>query len=74
MELRILTEGMYTRDDIHRLQETVAKGEAHLNLTYGDTESLLNETVLLEDLEISVVQLMNFINITETRLKNIFDS
>ena len=71
MELKILTEGMYTREDIHELQESMERIEGRLNLTYIDTENLLNQTELMADLESSVAQLTEFQLRTEKKLGNI---
>ena len=71
MELKILTEGMYTREDIHELQESMERIEGRLNLTYIDTENLLNQTELMVDLESSVAQLTEFQLRTEKKLGNV---
>ena len=71
MELKLLTEGMYTREDIHELQESMGRIEGRLNLTYIDTENLLNKTELIADLESSVAQLSDFKLQTEEELRDV---
>ena len=71
MELKILTDGMYTREDIHELKKSMGRIEGRLNLTYIDTENILNKTELIADLESSVAQLNEFKLQTEEDLGDV---
>lgn len=74
MEMKILTEGMFTREDVHEIQVAMERLETRLNLTFLDAENLLKKTNILEGLKTSVEELTIFEISTEAKLANISDT